>query len=112
MISCRKMAASKLKSNKENNADLSFKWSGDDIQVLLEVVRDFRASQEMGNLDWTKNRAKYDHITIKMEEAYPTSFEGRKNITRDRIASKLRKVQAAYKKAVDLKGKSGAGRVV
>ena len=111
-VSCRKMAASKLKINEENDADLSFKWSDDDIQILLEVVRDYKVSQEMRNLDWTKNRAKYDHITIKMKEAYPTSFEGRERITRDRIASKLKKVQAAYKKAVDLKGKSRAGRIV
>ena len=47
-----------------------------------------------------------------MKGAYATSYEGREKITRDRIASTLKNVQAAYKKAVNLTGKSGAGHVV
>ncbi len=47
-----------------------------------------------------------------MQEAYLTSGEGefgnkKEEITRDRVAGKVKKTQAAYRKAVDSKRKSG-----
>lgn len=61
----------------------------------------------------SKNRARYEHIAARMKKAYPiSSFEERGDITKERITAKIKKIQAAYRKDVDLKGKSGGGRVV
>ena len=42
------MATAKAKNmtkDKENDPDANFKWSDGDIQLLLETIRDYKASQ-------------------------------------------------------------------
>ena len=54
----------------------SFKWTTDEIQLLLEVVKDYQSIQTQKNLDWMKIRSRYDQIAAKMRVDYPiTSSE-------------------------------------
>ena len=111
-------AKPKRKESQTLQSDVeSFKWTDDEIQLLLEVVKDYQSIQSQKNLDWMKIRSRYDQIAAKMREDYPvTSSEEyphtREEMTKERVAAKLKKIQAAYKKAVDAKRKSGGGRVV
>ena len=110
----------KLKRKESQNlkSDVeSFKWTDDEIQLLLEVVKDYQSIQSQKNLDWMKIRSRYDQIAAKMREEYPVASSEdyphvREEMTKERVAAKLKKIQAAYKKAVDAKRKSGGGRVV
>ena len=96
----------------------SFKWTDDEIQLLLEVVKDYQSIQTQKKLDWMKIRSRYEQIAAKMRVDYPiTSSEEfphtAEEITKERVAAKLKKIQAAYKKALDAKRQSGrGGRVV
>ena len=95
----------------------SFKWTDDKIQLLLEVVKDYQSIQAQSNLDWMKIRSRYEQIAAKMRNEYPVAPldeypHTKEEITRERVAAKLKKIQAAYKKAVDAKRKSGGSRVV
>ena len=95
----------------------SFKWTDDEIQLLLEVVKDYQSIQTQKNLDLMKIRSRYDQIAAKMRVDYPiTSSEefphSAEEITKERVAAKLKNIQAAYKKALDAKRQGGGGRVV
>ena len=57
----------KMSDGKENNVDESFKWSDSDVQLLLESIRDFKATQATKNLDWAKSRLRYEKIAVNMQ---------------------------------------------
>ena len=51
----------------------SFKWTDDEIQLLLEVVKDYQSIQAQSNLDWMKIRSRYEQIAAKMRNEYPVA---------------------------------------
>ena len=104
----------KMSDGKENNPDESFKWSDSDVQLLLETIHDFKASQVTRTLDWAKNSLRYEKSAVNMQAAYPISENSNRKgrITKERGAAKVKKIQAAYIKAVDAKRKSGGGYIV
>ena len=121
--SCKKTAAGPSKasgtsdSNVEDGDEQQFKWTDDEIQLLLEVVRNYKATQTQQKLDWVKIRSRYEQVAAQFKEEYPEQPSDlyphkREKITRDRVTAKLKKIQTAYKKAEDSKRKSGGGRVV
>ena len=104
-------------SNVEDGDEQQFKWTDDEIQLLLEVVRNYKAIQTQQKLDWVKIRSRYEQIAAQFKEEYPEQPSDlyphkREEITRDRVTAKLKKIQTAYKKAEDSKRKSGGGHVV
>ena len=55
----------KLKRKESQNlkSDVeSFKWTDDEIQLLLEIVKDYQSIQSQKNLDWMKIRSRYDQM--------------------------------------------------
>ena len=64
-----------------------------------------------------KIQSRYDHIAAKMRVDYPLSSSEEfphtvKEIIKERVAPKLKKIQVADMKALDSKRQSGGGRVV
>ena len=105
-------------SEKSENQDIEqFKWTNDEIQLLLAVTKEYKVTQEAQNLDWLKIRNRYDYITDRFKEQYPAHSGSEtyphkvEELTRDRLTGKLKKLQHGYKKAVDNK-RSGGGRVI
>ena len=104
-------------SSAEDGDEQQFKWTDDEIQLLLEVVKNYKATQTQQKLNWVKIQRRYEQIAAQFNEEYPEQPSDlyphkREEITTDRVTAKLKKLQTAYKKAEDSKRKSGGGRVV
>ena len=92
-------------------------WTDDEIQLLLETVREFKAEKAYESIDWESIKTKYDKITENFLKNLPRekSTEYPHNpdqFSRDKIASKIKGIRAKYRKSLDSGRKSGGGRVV
>ena len=101
----------------EDGDEQQFKWTDDEIQLLLEVVGNYKATQTQQKLDWVKIWSRYEEIAAQFKKEYPEQPSNLyphkwEEITKDRVTAKLKKIQIAYKKAEDSKRKSGSGCVV
>ena len=60
----------KLKGNEDEN--IEFSWTDDDIQLLLNSALSLKSDSEYEGLSWESKRAKYDIIFEKMlQKEYP-----------------------------------------
>ena len=48
----------------------SFKWTDDEMQLLLEVVKDCQSILAQRNLYWIEIRSRYEQIAAKMRDEY------------------------------------------
>ena len=109
------------KQKKQKEVD-SFYWSDDEIQLLLEVTAQFKATNEYKGINWDSLRSKYEQIRELFEEGYqtenddderfPRSNTVAEHMTKERIAAKLKRIRTSYKLAVDSGKQSGGGRIV
>ena len=86
---------SKKTSEKENYPDANFHWSDGDVQLLLDIIRNYKAYQATTNMNWAKNRARYEKIDRRIQEAYPTLGKGefrnkREEIAKDRATGRIK----------------------
>ena len=60
--------SSKLKKNKLDN----FIWSGDEVELLLNVVPEYKTARTMENVDWETCQTKYADILDLFLAQYPS----------------------------------------
>ena len=100
----------------------SFGWTDAEIELLLDVIKQFQPDRQFEGVDWESVKSKYGKIKDMLLERYLTSgkpedFPKNKSclhglITKDRIAAKVKTIRKNYKKAVDRgRRSSGGGRV-
>ena len=98
--------------------DTHLVWTDDEVQLLLETTRDFKAMKAYAGVDQESKKEKYENIretfvsnlpkeTASEECAHSTGF-----FTRERIASKIKQIRAQYRKVLDAGRQSGGGRIV
>ena len=88
-------------------------WTDDKVELLLDTVRDFKAEKEQQATNWELLNVKYE----RFKEGFIRNFsDGKKNeeyphsvtvFTRERIASKIKRLRSGYRKELDTKRKSG-----
>ena len=111
-----------MQSTPRQSGEESFKWTDDETVLLLHTVADYRTQKLEEGIDWERVRAKYYDIACKMAEHvrnyqeqertdkdYPHSCE---EITKERVASKLKSIRHKYRSAVESGRKSRHGRVI
>ncbi|CAL8391533.1 unnamed protein product [Arctogadus glacialis] len=103
--------------NKKN-----FVWSDEEVELLLQVTQDYKATKTQQGVDWESCQTKYTDIWTAFIEQHPTPPDGQPRvpsyphatdeINKPQIASKLKAVRMKYRGAVDTQRKSGHGRVI
>eukprot|EP00112_Aurelia_sp_Birch-Aquarium-sp1_P001840 Seg12.3 transcript_id=Seg12.3/GoldUCD/mRNA.D3Y31 product="hypothetical protein" protein_id=Seg12.3/GoldUCD/D3Y31 len=99
-----------------------FTWTDDEIHLLLNIKADHRAQKIGEELDWERIRNKYFDIADRMVEALRkyNDHDGSgkdyqhkpEEITKEKVATKLKAVRKKYRIAVDSGRASGHGRVI
>ena len=113
------MAREKAQASKES----SFVWSDDEVELLLDITIEYRAQKMLSGIDWESVTSKYADIAnrfIDVVEEYKTSSEDSskdyrhcgEEITKEKVATKLKAARKKYRSAVDTGRKSGHGRVI
>ncbi|CAB4006661.1 Hypothetical predicted protein [Paramuricea clavata] len=105
----------------------SFLWTDAEIELLLASVKVFASNCLFNGTDWEGVKSKYEKIREIFVERYPKTNDGEieekpnsdypkskslENITKERIAAKLKTIRGNFKKAIDSGKQSGGGRVV
>ena len=116
-------------AKKEGKAgkDTNFTWTDEENALLIQVVIDYKAAKMAKGLDWETVKTKYDEIGISCLETsgkadsgvipdeYP-NCERPEKINEAKIAPKIKRIKANFRKAVDSGRKSGrksgGGRIV
>ena len=99
-----------------------FTWTDDEAALLLSITADYRAQKLSEGVDWESVQAKYCDIARRMieylrkhheiggtDKDYPHQTD---EITKERVATKLKAVRLKYRAAVDSGRRSGHGRVI
>ena len=99
-----------------------FTWTDDETELLLSITADYRTQNIAEGLDWESIQNKYSDIAERMVEALRKYNErdgsGKdykhkpEEITKEKVATKLKAVRKKYRIAVDSGKKSGHGRVI
>ena len=93
-------------------------WTDHEVQLLLETTRDFEAMKTYARVDWESIKGKYEKIretfvsklpkqTGSEESVYSTDF-----FTKEKTASKIKRIRVKYWKALDAGRQSGGGSIV
>ena len=113
------MAKNEGKADKDTN----FTWTDEETALLIQVVIDYKAAKMAKGLDWETVRTKYDEIAARFQARYPNpdsgvnldeypNCESPEKINKAKIAPKIKRIKANFRKAVDSGRKSGGGRIV
>ena len=95
-----------------------FIWTDEETALLLKVVADYKIKKLEDAQDWEAVRAKYEEICKRFTAAYPCEGDSEEfprsynEFTKDRIASKIKKMKAGFRRALDSGRKSGGGKTV
>ena len=101
----------------------NFKWTDDEAELLLKIMRDYKISKAAESIDWESIQSKYADILELMLLEYPETPEAarelnkdyphkRNEITKHVLMTKLKAICVKFRQAVDSGRKSGHGRVV
>lgn len=112
----------KMQPTPRQPGEESFKWTDDETVLLLHTATNYKTQKLDEGIDWERVRAKYCDIACKMAEHvrnyqeqkgtdkdYPHNCE---EITKERVASKLKSIRRKYRAAVESGRKSRHGRVI
>ena len=110
--------SSKSKKNKLDN----FIWSDDEVELLLNVVLEYKTARTMENVDWETCQTKYTDILDLFRAQYPSKENAEEigkefpheseEINKAILTNKLKAIRIKFRAAVDRGRKSGHGRVV
>ena len=103
--------------------DTNFTWTDEETALLTQVVIDYKAAKMGKGLDWETVKTKYDKIATRFQERYPKADSGvnpdeypncgsAEKINNAKIAPKIKRIKANFRKAVDSGRKIGGGRIV
>ena len=103
-----------------DKTSISFNWSDEEVQLLLEVVLHFKSDKAGQGLDWESIKTKYVEIRDIFIERYPKNstdesyphHESVKQFSKERIITKVKALRNKYKIALDSGRRSGGGKVV
>ena len=106
---------------KKKYAD-TYKWTDDEVELLLTVTKEYKTKQIAKSTDWESCVDKYGEILEAYSAHYPSpedaaaigkDFPHKKNeLTKSVLTSKLKAIRSKYRPAVDNGRRSGHGRVV
>ena len=106
---------------KKKYAD-TYKWTDDEVELLLTVTKEYKTKQIAKSTDWESCVEKYGEILEVYSAQYPSpedaaaigkDFPHKKNgLTKSVLTSKLKAIRSKYRQAVDNGRRSGHGRVV
>ena len=106
---------------KKKYAD-TYKWTDDEVELLLTVTKEYKTKQIAKSTDWESCVDKYGEILEAYSAHYPSpedaaaigkDFPHKKNeLTKSVLTSKLKAIRSKYRQAVDNGRRSGHGRVV
>ena len=89
------------------------------MELLLGVIRHFKAEKEAEGYDWESVKTKYEYITELFVKGYRKESSERfpktnpeKDFTKSRLQTNVEAIRLKYRKAVDSGKQSGGGRVV
>ena len=110
----------KAKANSEKD---TFKWSDDEVELLLKVTHDYKVLKASEGVDWESVQSKYSDICKRMTDELPATPDEAKELNKDYphnkdeltkqvVTTKLKAIRTKYRQAVDSGRKSGHGRVV
>ena len=112
-----KATKSKVKAKNEN-----FLWTDDEVEVLLNVVIEYKVKRTAENVDWESCISKYPDILEMFIAQYPStenaemiskSFPHKeRELTKSCLTAKLKQVRLKFRSALDSGRKSGHSRVV
>ncbi|CAB4033892.1 Hypothetical predicted protein, partial [Paramuricea clavata] len=113
----RKSTKSKGKAKNDN-----FVWTDDEVELLLNVVVEYKVKRTAENVDWESCITKYSDILDMFIAQYPSpenaemigkSFSHKEHeLSKASLTAKLKQVRLKFRSAVDSWRKSGHGRVV
>ena len=97
---------------KKNYAD-TYKWTDDEVELLLTVTKEYKTKQIVKSIDWESCVDKYGEILEAYSAHYLSpedaaaigkDFPHRKDeLTKSVLTSKLKAIQSKYRQAVDNK---------
>ncbi|XP_056466018.1 uncharacterized protein LOC130405080 [Gadus chalcogrammus] len=95
----------------------SFVWTDSEVELLLKVALDYKASKAQDNLDWESCQSKYVDMLAHFLELYPSESNEefphvQNEITRAHLTTKIKAIRGKYRHSVDTGRRSGHGRVV
>ena len=64
-----------MKSNKKQKNTDSFVWSDNEVELLLNVVYEYKVSKIMNCIDWESCQSKYSDIFDAYQNQYPSEDE-------------------------------------
>lgn len=103
----------------DQNKKEEFSWTDDEVQLLLEAILAFKSTCEYEGISWESVKSKYQKIADIFIERYPTDSSEEfprgsclHQLTKERMAAKIKRIRGNYKKAVDAGRRSGGGRIV
>ena len=117
------MAEQSTNANTSSSKKNNFVWTDQETSLLVQVVIDFKASKALDGIDWETIKNKYNEISEKFQDRYPKS-SGAVNrseyqhcdnpniLSKERIATKLKRLKTNFRKAIDSGRKSGGGWIV
>lgn len=99
-----------------------FKWTDDEVELLLKITQVYKTSKAVQNIDWESCQTKYGDIlknfnnhnpsrenALKFGKEYPHK-EG--DLSKSVLAFKLKMIRKRFREGIDSVRKSGHGRVV
>ena len=95
-----------------------FKWTEEEEALLLKVIHEYKTTKLRSGQDWELIRSKCEDIRLKFTSSYPNeeseefpNFNNKEEVTRERLAAKIKNIKTSFRKAVDSGRRSGGGRV-
>ena len=114
------MPSTKKAREATDKASISFNWSDEEVELLLEVVLHFKSDKAGQGLDWESIKTNYLDIRDIFIDRYPKTLtdesyphhDAAKHFTKERIISKVKALRNKFKIALDSGRRSGGGKVV
>lgn len=94
----------------------SFAWTDSEVELILNVALDYKASKAQDNVDWESCQSKYVDMLAQFLEQYPSETNeefphAKEEITRAHLTTKIKAIRGKYRNSVDTGCRSDHGRV-
>ena len=66
------------KASQKGNRSDSFNWTDDDVELLLNIVNEYKVKKAGESVDWESCQSKYADILSASQKEYPSKENGEK----------------------------------